>query len=61
MNISAFIIECIIMAVLFGILVKIVLLMKCTEEKWLKNLYGVEYEEYCRSVNRCIPWFPKNR
>lgn len=36
-------------------------LMKCTEEKWLKNLYGVEYEEYCRRVNRCIPWFPKNR
>ena len=83
MNISAFIIECIIMAVLFGILVKIVLLMiygnlwllilpvlywlfltvlmKCTEEKWLKNLYGVEYEEYCWRVNRCIPWFPKNR
>ena len=36
-------------------------MMKCTEEKWLKNLYGVEYEEYCRRVNRCIPWFPKNR
>ena len=34
-------------------------LMKCTEEKWLKNLYGAEYEEYCRRVNRCIPWFPK--
>lgn len=33
-------------------------LMKCTEEKWLKNLYGVEYEEYCRRVNRCIPRFP---
>lgn len=32
-------------------------LMKCTEEKWLKNLYGMEYEEYCRRVNRCIPWF----
>ena len=31
-------------------------LMKCTEEKWLKNLYGKEYEEYCRRVNRCIPW-----
>lgn len=31
-------------------------LMKCTEEKWLKNLYGREYEEYCRRVNRCIPW-----
>ena len=29
------------------------------EEKWLKNLYGAEYEEYCRRVNRCIPWFPK--
>lgn len=34
-------------------------LMKRTEEKWLKNLYGAEYEEYCRKVNRCIPWFPK--
>lgn len=34
-------------------------LMKCTEEKWLKNLYGAEYEEYCRRVNRCIPWLPK--
>lgn len=37
-----------------------VVLMKCTEEKWLKNLYGREYEEYCRRVNRCIPWFPKS-
>ena len=36
-------------------------LMKCTEEKWLKNLYGKEYEEYCRQVNRCIPWFPKKQ
>lgn len=34
-------------------------LMKYTEEKWLKNLYGREYEEYCRRVNRCIPWFSK--
>lgn len=31
-------------------------LMKNTEEKWLKKLYGKEYEEYCRRVNRCIPW-----
>lgn len=31
-------------------------LMKCTEEKWLKKLYGREYEEYCSRVNRCIPW-----
>ncbi len=30
-------------------------LMKYTEEKWLKNLYGREYEEYCSRVNRCIP------
>lgn len=35
------------------------LLMKFTEEKWLHNLYGSEYEEYCRQVNRCIPWFTK--
>lgn len=34
-------------------------LMKCTEEKWLKKLYGREYEEYCSRVNRCIPWLPK--
>ena len=32
------------------------ILMKCTEEKWLKNLYGREYEEYLSRVNRCIPW-----
>lgn len=31
-------------------------LMKNTEEKWLKDLYGEEYVEYCRRVNRCIPW-----
>ncbi|MCM1230924.1 MAG: isoprenylcysteine carboxylmethyltransferase family protein [Ruminococcus flavefaciens] len=35
-------------------------LLKPTEEKWLKNLYGEEYEIYCRCVNRCIPWFSKN-
>lgn len=29
-----------------------------TEEKWLKELYGQEYVEYCRRVNRCIPWIP---
>lgn len=26
-----------------------------TEEKWLKNLYGNEYLEYKKRVNRCIP------
>ena len=30
-----------------------------TEEKWLLNLYGQEYAEYKKHVNRCIPWFPR--
>lgn len=30
-----------------------------TEEKWLKELYGQEYIDYCKRVNRCIPWFPR--
>ena len=33
--------------------------LKFTEEKWLTDLYGQEYIEYCKNVNRCIPWFPK--
>ena len=33
--------------------------LKLTEEKWLTDLYGQEYTEYCKNVNRCIPWFPK--
>lgn len=32
------------------------LVLKQTEEKWLRNLYGDAYEQYCRKVNRCIPW-----
>lgn len=32
-------------------------LMKHTEEKWLLDLHGEEYLDYCRRVNRCIPWF----
>ncbi|MDO5424614.1 MAG: isoprenylcysteine carboxylmethyltransferase family protein [Eubacteriales bacterium] len=31
-------------------------LMKNTEEKWLKELYGKKYEVYCKCTNRCIPW-----
>lgn len=27
-----------------------------TEEKWLLTLYGDEYAEYKKQVNRCIPW-----
>lgn len=33
-------------------------LMKATEEKWLRGLYGKEYEDYCKRVNRCWPWLP---
>ncbi len=31
------------------------ILMINTEEKWLKGLYGKEYIDYCKRVNRCIP------
>lgn len=29
--------------------------LRSTEEKWLRDLYGQEYEDYCKRVNRCIP------
>ncbi len=32
-----------------------------TEEKWLRNLYGQEYIDYCKNVNRCMPWFPRKK
>lgn len=32
------------------------ILMKNTEEKWLLNLHGKEYINYCKKVNRCIPF-----
>lgn len=32
------------------------ILMKNTEEKWLKNEFGEEYELYLKKVNRVIPW-----
>ena len=35
-------------------------LMKATEEKWLLDLYGEQYADYCKRVNRCIPWFPRH-
>lgn len=37
------------------------IVLKLTEEKWLRNLYGDEYVQYCKRVNRCIPWFSKHR
>ena len=36
------------------------ILMKNTEEKWLKNEFGKEYEIYLKEVNRVIPW-PKKK
>lgn len=35
------------------------IVLKLSEEKWLTALYGDEYKEYCKRVNRCIPWFAK--
>lgn len=31
------------------------ILMINTEEKWLRNIYKEEYNDYCKKVNRCIP------
>ena len=36
--------------------ISMTLLMKNSEEKWLKEKYGEEYINYCNRVNRCIPW-----
>ena len=35
--------------------------LKNTEEKWLLDLYGPEYAEYQKCVNRCIPWIPRKK
>ena len=34
--------------------------LKNTQEKWLMNLYGQEYQDYCKRVNRCLPMMPKS-
>ena len=36
-------------------------MLKPTEEKWLTELYGQKYRDYCKQVNRCISWFPKRK
>lgn len=48
-NISLFVLPVIYYAYMTVFIVK-------TEEKWLRQLYGQQYEEYCRNVNLCIPW-----
>ncbi len=63
---SAFLIACTGVLLIYGNILLLFLpflywgfltvLMRNTEEKWLIELYGEEYEEYCRNVNRCIPW-----
>lgn len=35
------------------------IMMKSTEEKWLHDFYGAEYDAYCKRVNRTWPWFPQ--
>lgn len=39
--------------------IEMTIVLKNTEEKWLTELYGQEYLDYCKRVNRCIPWFFK--
>jgi protein-S-isoprenylcysteine O-methyltransferase Ste14 len=36
------------------------IMMRLTEEKWLHDRYGAEYDDYRKRVNRTWPWFPKN-
>ena len=36
---------------------KLTILMKETEEKWLLEKFGDDYEKYCKKANRIIPWF----
>ncbi len=35
------------------------LLLPVTEERWLREAFGRRYDDYCRSVPRCIPRFPR--
>ena len=35
--------------------------LKNTEEKWLLNLYGQEYRDYCKQVSRFLPMIPKKK
>lgn len=53
---------CVIVSAAAGIVLScMTVLMKNTEEKWLYALYGQEYLDYCKRVNRCIPWPKRQR
>lgn len=45
----------------FGYWAFLTVLMKHTEEKWLLDMFGRQYTDYCKTVNRCIPWKSKKR
>lgn len=47
-----------VLPVIFYVFLSI--LMKQTEEKWLLETFGKEYQDYCARVNRIIPWFKKS-
>ena len=44
--------------ILYWIIMTVIL--RNTEEIWLREKFGKEYELYCRRVNRCWPWFPQS-
>lgn len=45
----------------FGYWAFMTVLMKHTEEKWLLDMFGRQYTDYCKTVNRCIPWKRKKQ
>ena len=55
-GILLFTLNCILLILPFVFWAFLTILMKNTEEKWLKNEFGKEYEEYLKEVNRVIPW-----
>ena len=51
----------ILLALPFLFWIEMTIVLKNTEEKWLTDLYGQDYLDYCGRVNRCIPWLPKDK
>ena len=50
-----------LMIIPFWFWVEMTIVLRMTEEKWLTELYGQEYLDYCKRVNRCFPWFSKKK